>query len=104
MKLRLEQHFALISPTFYDQLFRQYSFNEKLQSQTVRREKLRKTLSIDFGKWSKHFHAKKTTRKMLMKFSIDILKLVEMFLLIVNSKLPYISGYSLHMTNDSRCV
>jgi hypothetical protein len=33
-----------ISPTFYEQLFHHYSFSNKLQSQTVSREKLCKTL------------------------------------------------------------
>jgi hypothetical protein len=34
-----------LSPSFYEQLFRQYSFAKKIQCQTVIREKLRKTLS-----------------------------------------------------------
>jgi len=33
-----------ISSTFYEQLLRQYSFDKKLLNQTVKREKLRKTL------------------------------------------------------------
>jgi len=33
-----------MSPTFYEQLLCQYSFTEKLQSQTVGRKKLSKTL------------------------------------------------------------
>jgi len=47
-----------ISPTFYEQLFHQYSFAKKLQSQTVSREKPRKTNSN-----------KKAACKMLMKLT-----------------------------------
>jgi len=35
------------APTFYKQLFHQYSFAKRLQSQTLIREKLRKTLSYE---------------------------------------------------------
>ncbi len=35
---------GLISPTFYEQLLYRYSFANKLQSQTVSTEKLRKTI------------------------------------------------------------
>jgi hypothetical protein len=48
----------LISPTFYEQLLRQFSFNKKLQSQTVNRGKLCKTLSY-----------KKDGHKMLVKLT-----------------------------------
>jgi len=47
-----------ISPTFYEQLLHQYSKAKKLQSQTVIREKLLKTLSY-----------KKAVRKMLVKLT-----------------------------------
>jgi len=39
-----EFNLKLISPTFYEHLLRWYSFAKKLQSRTVIREKLRKTL------------------------------------------------------------
>jgi hypothetical protein len=38
-----------ISPAFYEQLLRQYSFVKKLQSQSEIREKLGKTLSYEKG-------------------------------------------------------
>jgi len=43
---------------FYEQLLRQYSFDKKLQGQTVIREKLRKALSYE-----------KCANKMLMKLT-----------------------------------
>jgi len=47
-----------ISPTFYEQLLRRYSFTKQLQSQYVSREMLRKALLF-----------KKGTSKMLIKFT-----------------------------------
>jgi hypothetical protein len=41
----LEKMAPVISSTFYEQLLRQYSVDKKLQSQTISREKLDKTLS-----------------------------------------------------------
>jgi len=42
--LKLLVNLQSISPKIYEQLLRRYSFAKKLQSQTVIREKLRKTL------------------------------------------------------------
>ena len=47
-----------MSSIFYEQLFHQYYFSKELQSQTVTREKLRKTLLYKNG-----------SRKMLMKLA-----------------------------------
>jgi hypothetical protein len=44
-----EAHYESISSTFYKQLYGQYSLPEKLQSQTVAREKLQKTLLYKKG-------------------------------------------------------
>ena len=49
-----------ISPTLYEQLFRQFTNAKKLQTQTVSTEKLRKTLSYQ-NSWSDH--------KMLVKLT-----------------------------------
>jgi hypothetical protein len=53
-----------ISSTFYKLLLQQYSCTKSLQSKTVTREKLRKTLSYEKG-----------THKMLMKLTPGVLSL-----------------------------
>ena len=58
IKVRGERRESNISPTFYVQLLRQYSFAKRIQSQTVSTKKLLKTISCE-----------KSGRKMLEKLT-----------------------------------